>query len=244
MTFIDERCWEGTSLVMPPSDAQIPGIVIVVFEDRIVDFFKKHYAMKKVATMKECAPVDVYSFECNDVEIGFYQTPVGAPATAIFMERAIAFGARRFIFFGSCGGIGEGVESGQMILPTAAYRGDGASGYYLPYSDYIDIECNEAIKPLFDEEGLECLEGRVCTTDAMFRETKRFIDRRLAEGCIAIEMECSLIASIAKCKGVFASSLLFTDDVVSEEEWRQYENSKVLCKGTITKIARVASRLQ
>ncbi len=241
MAFASDLLYDEISIVRPPIGSVIKGPVLVVFEDRIMDILKKQFKMECVGFIKECAPAKIfYIEECN---VYVYQTPIGAPATAIFMERAIALGGNKFLFFGSCGGIAPEIKSGQLIVPTSAFRAEGTSSYYLPYSDYIEMKGSKKLMELMEEEGLEYISGRVCSTDAMFRETKSFIDRRVSEGCVGIEMESSLISAISEVRGIYATTLLFTDDVLSEDSWSTYEKSAILNHRTISSIVRIVSRL-
>ena len=241
MFFPSEDQLHENSIVNPPEGDIIKGPVLVVFEDRIMDIIRKNHELEEVGVIKECAPATVYRIKGCGVYL--YQTPIGSPATAIFMERAIALGGRRFLFFGSCGGLVPEVKSGQLIVPTEAYRGEGTSPYYLPYDDYIRMDGADRLTKLMKEHGMEFITGRVCSTDAMFRETKTYVDKRISEGCIGIEMECSLISALSKCRGVFAASLLFTDDVLSEDEWSTYEDSAVLNSRTLESVISIASKI-
>ncbi len=235
------RFYDEESIVTPPVGEVIDGPVLVVFEDRIMELLNKQFELSPVGVIKECAPATVYRIQ--DKGIYVYQTPIGAPATAIFMERSIALGAKKFLFFGSCGGLVPEIGSGKLIVPTSAYCAEGTSSFYAPIDGFTDMEGSGRIMELMDRNGLKYISGKVCSTDAMFRETKTFVESLISKGCIGIEMECSLISTLSKCRKVFAASILFTDDVLSEDSWSTYEKSAVLNHDTIGRIVSIVSEL-
>ncbi len=57
---------------------------------------------------------------------------------AAIMEELIALGARAFLAIGSCGCLDAGIAEGHLIVPTAAYRDEGASYHYVAASDFVD----------------------------------------------------------------------------------------------------------
>ncbi len=59
-------------------------------------------------------------------------TGIGGPSTSICVEELAMLGVRRFIRIGTTGGIQEGIAPGDIILPTAAVRLDGASRHIAP----------------------------------------------------------------------------------------------------------------
>jgi uridine phosphorylase len=62
---------------------------------------------------------------------------VGAPELS-FVEELAAVGASHFIFLGLAGGLGEGVEVGDLVVPTGGVCEDGFSQHYIPYGIAID----------------------------------------------------------------------------------------------------------
>jgi len=238
----DTPLHKGQTIVRPETDNSIPDTVLVVFEDRIMDVIKSIYHLEPVAVLKECSPVTVYSVSLSDwITIGLYQTPVGSPATAIFLERARAKGGKRFLFFGSCGGISDSAVSGTFVIPTIAYRGEGTSFYYAAPSDYLECRCCGTVRRLMEESGLPYIAGPVWSTDAMFRETDELIERMRSCGCIGVEMECSALNAISDYHGIPIAEIFFVDDTIGDE-WSTYENSKVVNRDTISKIVELTGK--
>ena len=47
-----------------------------------------------------------------------------------------------------------------------------------------------------DELGVEYVVGKTWTTDAFYRETEENRNKRVAQGCICVEMECSRLQAV------------------------------------------------
>jgi len=61
--------------------------------------------------------------------------------------------------------------------------------------------------------------ARTWTTDAVFRETRTRVDRRVAEGCVVVDMEASALIAVARHRGVRLAHLLFAGDSLAGQEW-------------------------
>ena len=60
-------------------------------------------------------------------------------------------GATKYIMFGSCGSLDKETTRGKFIIPTESYRGEGASHYYAPSSDYITIKNCDVLAEVFEK---------------------------------------------------------------------------------------------
>jgi len=56
---------------------------------------------------------------------------MGAPSMSIVVEELLRLGARRLIRVGTCGGIGRGIKTGEIVIASAAAPVDGATRTYL-----------------------------------------------------------------------------------------------------------------
>ncbi len=118
--------------------------------------------------------------------------------------------------FGSCGSLDPEQTSGRFIIPTQSYRGDGASYYYAPASDYIDIKGCDKLEGIFEELNAPYVKGRVWTTDSMLRETKGLVAKRREEGCIAVEMELAGVQALCDFYGLTLYDFLEAGDVLAD----------------------------
>ena len=125
-------------------------------------------------------------------------------------------GASKFIMFGSAGSLDSEATNGKFVIPTESYREDGLSYNYAAPADYIEIKNSDVVKRIFDELKLPSIQGRVWTTDALYRETKAKLKARKAEGCIAVEMELAGVESVCDFYGWNVYDFLVTGDVLDQ----------------------------
>ena len=123
---------------------------------------------------------------------------------------------KNFIYFGSCGLIGD-IAGDKVIVPTEAYREEGFSYHYLPPSDYVTIENHELVKKVLTRHRIPCVSGRTWTTDAIYMETDNKVRRRKEDGCLCVEMESSALQAISSYLGVNFYTFFITGDIVGEE---------------------------
>ena len=71
----------------------------------------------------------VHRLRCVVPPITLVYSGMGAPAAVNALEVARANGARRVVVLGACGGISPDLKVGELVVPTAAVRGEGASRY-------------------------------------------------------------------------------------------------------------------
>lgn len=162
-----------------------------------------------------------YVREHQGYRIGFYNPMVGAPRSLMFLEEAIAWGVERFIAFGSCGVLVPDLAMSHPLVVNSAIRDEGTSFHYVAPSRTIDADpmgvqaCREALTAA----GREFVDARAWTTDAIFRETRSRVERRVAEGAIVVEMEASALIACAQRRDVRLGQILFSGDSLAEEVW-------------------------
>ena len=150
-------------------------------------------------------------------DVLFFMTAIGAPAAACVLQEVQYLGdVKNFIYFGSCGLIGD-IAGDKVIVPTAAYREEGFSYHYAPPSDYIDIENHDLVKRVLTRHNIPCISGRTWTTDAIYMETDNKVRKRKEDGCLCVEMESSALQAISTYLGVNLYIFFITGDIVSEE---------------------------
>ncbi len=150
----------------------------------------------------------------------FYLSEIGATlAATVMIENNWKTGADKFILFGSAGSLDREQTAGKYVIPTQAYRDEGMSYHYALPSDYIKIKKSDIVEKIFDEAGLPYVEGRVWTTDAIYRETRNLVSARKAEGCIAVEMELAGVQAVCDFHGFELYDFLVTGDVVDQPDY-------------------------
>ena len=191
---------------------------LILFSKEIHDHLLEKYDCTVVGRIGACnGSIPIYSFSLDGESVVFYLSAIGsALASGFCYEVHWQTGARSFVMFGSCGSLDGAATRGRYIVPTAAYRGEGASYYYAPSADYIEVKNAERVAAILRELGAPHVEGRVWTTDSMLRETVGLVQRRKAEGCIAVEMEVAGVQALCDFYGLELYDFLEAGDVLAE----------------------------
>ena len=201
-----------------PTDA-FPETVIMTFKEETFQVLEHVCPTQVVAILREGRDVPIYKLNWNGRDIGIFQTLIGGPGTAGLLEEALAMGAKKVLLYGSCGVLDSALVAGHFILPTAAYRDEGVSYHYLPVGDYVDIPTAERLGEIFDGLNLPYVKGRVWTTDAFYRETRNNMEKRRADGCIAVDMECASAMAVGQFRGVPVYQFLYAEDSLDGDAW-------------------------
>ena len=194
---------------------------LVIFSKVIYDHMLLTFECTQVAEIGACnGGIPVWVFERKGEKIAFYLTPIGsALAGGTVAEVNHITGARKFVMFGSCGSLDGEKTAGKFIIPTEAYRGEGLSYYFAEARDYIAVRKADELAGIFTELGIPFVKGRVWTTDSMIRETVNLVNRRKAEGCIAVEMEVAGVEAVCDFYGFELYDFLASGDVLMEENY-------------------------
>ena len=196
-----------------------PETVVLTFQEQSLRVLKEGWKTRVAATLSGGRPIPVYAVTHSGRELGMAQTLIGGAATAALVEELLALGAKRVLLYGACGVLNASLTAGRLILPTAACRDEGTSYHYLPPADYVDIPTAERLGEIFDELGLPYVKGRVWTTDAIYRETRANVEKRRADGCIAVDMECASAMAVGRFRGAEVYQFLYAEDSLDGDAW-------------------------
>jgi len=199
----------------------LPEIAVVTFGDGFIDIIKNRPDVEIITDIGSSSSDDnpVYAVTHKNKRIAVYQTPIGGVGAVMRLEMMIAWGVKKFVFFGNCGVLDRNIADGNFIVPTAAYRDEGTSYHYAPASDYIEVKTADKLSDIMTELKLPHIKGKTWTTDAPFRETRNNMLKRKAEGCLTVEMECASIMAAAQFRGVDAYQYLYAADNLDAAEW-------------------------
>ena len=191
---------------------------LILFSREIHDHLLAAYDCDPIGRIGACnGSVPIYRFLLDGEPVAFYLSAIGsALASGFCYEVHWQTGATKFVMFGSCGSLDGAATRGKYIVPTEAYRGEGASYYYAPAADYIRIRNADRVAAIWEDLGAPYVQGRVWTTDSMLRETVGLVRRRKAEGCIAVEMELSGVQALCDFYGLDLYDFLEAGDVLAE----------------------------
>ena len=194
---------------------------IATFSSELYEEALRRYPSETVGELRaanHCKPVHL--LELHGRKVVFYLSEIAsALASTDIIEVNWLTDARRFIVFGSCGSLMPQITTGRYIVPTAAYRDEGISYHYAEPSDYIAVKNAAWMAEFFDKASLPYVQGRVWTTDAFYRETRKKVEDRKAEGCIAVEMELAGMQAVCDYHGWELYDFLAAGDTVDQPEY-------------------------
>ncbi len=153
-------------------------------------------------------------------------TGMGTPSFSIVVEELLRLGATRLVRVGTCGGIGRGIHTGDLVVATGAAPVDGSTRTYLhgdPYAPSADFELTRALVDAAARKGVKPSVGPVATVDVFYNPDEDYVTKWRSRGILAFEMEAAALfylASRAAAAGddVRAACILTVSDTLSEEE--------------------------
>ena len=201
----------GKYVILPGDPGRVPKIAACLKDARQIAYNREY---NTYTGLLDGEPVSVVS------------TGIGGPSAAIAVEELVKCGAHTFIRVGTSGGIDLKVIGGDLLIASAAVRGDGTSGEYLPpgypaAADFTVLKALEAAaKELSrDEDGKRYHVGIIQSKDSFYGETNpetmpiaEALQNRWQAyvrcGCLTSEMEAAAVYSVAIARHVRAGAVL------------------------------------
>jgi DeoD family purine-nucleoside phosphorylase len=166
-----------------------------------------------------------YTGTYKGVPVSVQTSGMGAPSIAIVVEELLRLGAKKLIRVGTCGGIGRGIKTGDIVVASSATPVDGATRTYLHGDAYAPTADFELVRALVDsaaKHGQVTHVGQVATVDVFYNPDTDYFSKWRERGVLAFEMESSVmyyLAARARAAGadVSAATILTVSDILSEE---------------------------
>jgi purine-nucleoside phosphorylase len=166
-----------------------------------------------------------YTGTFKGVPISVQTSGMGAPSISIVVEELLRLGAQKLIRVGTCGGIGRGIKTGDIVVASSAAPVDGATRTYLHGDAYAPTANFELVRALVDTAvkfGQKPHVGQVATVDVFYNPDTDYFSKWRSRGVLAFEMETSVLyylAARAYAAGanVSAATILTVSDILSEE---------------------------
>ena len=198
-----------------------PHVVLCFFRDATAGFVEELGGREIGQLASEMGSVPIFEVELAGRRVAVAQAGVGAPLAAAWLDELITLGGRAFIAAGGAGALVPDLAIGHVIVPTAAIRDEGTSYHYLPASREVapTADALEAILSTLEAHGIPHVAGKTWTTDGIYRETRDKVRRRVAEGCLTVEMEAAAFFAAARFRGVSFGQMLYAGDDLSGEAW-------------------------
>ena len=216
---------EKTALIEPAMmhrKQDLPEACVMIFYADVIHKLSGEEILKKAYTLASTVqPVDVFTARTPIGDVTVVFPGIGAPIAAAILEELIALGCRRFVACGSGGVLIPELKRGTVVIPDSAVRDEGTSYHYLPPSRTVEMNPLVVTKlgNVLKKHHINYETGKVWTTDAFYRETKKKIAERKSENCLMVEMECAAFLAVAKFRDVLFGQYLGAGDDVSGDEW-------------------------
>lgn len=229
------------NVIAPVPD--FPKVVVTCFSRVTFDRLIKELKGEKIAaTTAANLDIPVYKVNYKGKDIALFTSYVGSAGCTAICEDVFAMGAEKIIMFGTCGVLDSSIADCSIIIPDSAVRDEGTSYHYAPASDEIRInkKYREEFIDILREHNCSYTLGKVWTTDGIYRETKDKVERRKANGCICVDMECSAVTAMADFVGKEVFHFFYAADNLDAEEWdvRSLSNeAEILAKDRIAMLS-------
>jgi uridine phosphorylase len=208
------------SMVVDATD--MPGCVVLCFFSEVIEAIGARGDARQVAVLEAAhGRHPVYEIEYLGHRVAVMHPGVGAPLAAAFLEEVIALGSRTVVAVGGAGALRPDLVLGHAIVVESAVRDEGTSFHYAAPARTIDADAMGVgiLRATLDDAGVGYVVGRTWTTDGFYRETRERTERRVAEGCVSVEMEAAAFIAVARYRGAAFAQLLYAGDSLAGEAW-------------------------
>ena len=148
-------------------------------------------------------------------------TGIGGPSASIALEELCQCGVHTVLRVGTCGGMQQNILPGDLVVATGAFRMEGTSKEYLP-PEYPAVPAFEAVQALTKaarKHNFNCHTGVVQSKDSFYGQhspQKMPVAEELEGkwrawirgGCLASEMECAALFSVAAVRRIRSGAIL------------------------------------
>jgi AMP nucleosidase len=155
---------------------------------------------------------------------------MGSASAATVMDLLTAIEPKAVLFLGKCGGLKKKNQIGDLILPIAAIRGEGASDDYLPpeVPALPAFSLQKAISYTIRLKNLDYWTGTVYTTNRrVWEHDDKFKEYLRVLRTMAIDMETATIFTVGFSNGIPTGALLLVTDQPMIAEGVKTESSDV-----------------
>ena len=199
-----------------PGFACRPGVILLPFGRRsFLPAITARLGAEPVP-LDETTDREIFNPPRGGMPVTLIYSGMGGPATVNALEMAKANGAERVVIFGACGGMDPRLAVGQLLVPSAAVRAEGASRAYAPieFPAAFDLELAHQLLVTVRSGGVPAHAGVVYTTDTSYRVGPEIYEsyRGLVLGA---DCECASAAVAGARLGLPVAALLFCTDNVT-----------------------------
>lgn len=174
---------------------------------------------------------------------------IGSPGAAIAFEELISAGAERIIRVGTCGGLQPDINSGHIVVASAAVQNIGFGSEFLPngYPAAADVETTYALTQTASRSSFRWSAGIVLTRDCFYQgvnvSSTPDYEQMSKANVLAVEMECAALFIVAALRKVKAAAILSVDGNVligNGESMERYDPDNKIVSETTFEAADIA----
>jgi len=224
-----------------------PVGVLCFFNDLLAQLYADGELEVAYTLRSEIGSNPVYVYSVDGRQVAVTHPGVGAPLAAGFTEELHALGLTTFVACGGAGALDDELDLGHVMIVSSAVRDEGTSFHYAPPGRVINADARgiDVLQRVLGDAEIPYFIGRTWTTDAIFRETRSRVNRRVQEGCHMVDMESSAFMAVANYRGLRFAQLLYAGDSLSGETWdsRQWMGARSIRERLFRAAARAALAL-
>lgn len=189
----------------------------IVLMTPIDEFFKSFKERSQV--LKEMTGFNRgFNADVDGTRVTVLDSRIGSPLASDCTYYLRFTPCKKVIFTGLIGALQPYIRVGDIIVPIAAVRGEGASRYFVEdaYPAIADFGLTRALaltlEEVFAVSDIKFYFGPIYTTDSFAAETLEFLEQWKSKNLLGIEMETSTIYTLAALYNIKATSVHIVSD--------------------------------
>jgi uridine phosphorylase len=173
--------------------------------------------LENATLISESREYRCYTGRFGGKEVAVCSHGIGALGAAIAFEELIAAGAARLLRVGTCGGLQPNLQSGSLVVVTAAVDSTGYGQETVPpgYPAVADPALTIGLIQNARQDGQPVCSGLVLTRDNFYRGTDiaAHLNYQMMSqaNVLAVEMECSALFIVGTMRKVQTAAILVVD---------------------------------
>ncbi len=151
----------------------------------------------------------------------------GSTKLSEYTHLACLFGSKWVLHIGSAGGLFEGLNTLDIVIPDRSVSEDSVSKLYTSQQDNPLLK--KYLSDLFTKRNISIKSGLSLSIQAMMGETFSDIQQWNKDGYVCVDMEASTINAVSNFFNVPSASVLYISDNLIKEETvlsQSYEEQK------------------
>ncbi len=191
-----------------------PAVVLCFFNDLLTRLADEGVLTPLYSLRSELGTNPVYELVTPSGPVAVVHPGMGGPLAAAIVEELVALGMTSVVACGGAGALLEDLSLGHVMVVDSALRDEGTSFHYAPPSRVIEADADgvDTLVAVLNAHDVAHRVGRTWTTDAIFREARSRVERRVGEGCSMVDMESAAFIAVARYRNVRFAQLLYAGD--------------------------------